>query len=124
MELIYCSEKIKEPDIYLVNDMRETINSLTIENKNDYEIRLSLPLFRIYREEIIDEPKYDDIKFMGIKCSSDFSIKDDRWVIWRINKNEKIFNDLDDWWDSLGLTERNWIYYHFEKDFKDNNTSS
>ena len=35
-------------------------------------------------------------------------------------KEHKVFLTLNDWWKSLGLSERNWLYYHWKTKYPDN----
>ena len=110
MELVYKSRKIKDPDVNLINDIRETM--FWLENTSDTRdciIKMNGVLYSVLQSEIIDEENICGIPLSinGYKCYEDNSIKDGVYCVYRQDKIKPIplipVKTLDEWFTNLPL---------------------
>ena len=125
MKLIYYSEEIKSPEVYLINKMRENIDELdinTTDDCDDYIISLSPQLFDVYLSEIGGCMENNPLlQFRGIECIKDLAIKGSTWCIYKMSNRRPTNKEpltLNDWFNSLSLTERNWCYNRWKNQYQ------
>ena len=112
MELVYKSRKIKDPDVNLINDIRETIFWLenTSEDTRDCIIKMNGVLCSVLQSMILGgktKRLYTPLVINGCKCYEDNSIKAGVYCVYRQDKIKPIpltpIKTLDEWFTNLPL---------------------
>ena len=114
MQLVYKSKAIKDPKVYLEEDLRETIFWLEgTDDGDDYVIKMGVKLYNILYNELIpldDLPRPDLKMFMGYDYILANNIEDDVYCIYRKDKSIPIpltpVKTFDEWFANLPLIQK------------------
>ena len=105
MELVYKSKKIKDPDMNLIDDVRETMFWLGGKNNSicDYIIKMNGVLYSVLQSMILDgrENIYGvPLSINGYKCYEDNDMEDGAYYVYKIKEGAK--KTLKEWKRLLG----------------------
>ena len=105
MKLIYKSEVIEEPVIYLIDHVWNKINEFSLYAYSNYVIKMGGVLYSILESQMINHDLPVMVK--GIECIEDNSIEDFVYCIYKKDDTIPIeltpIKTLDEWFINLPL---------------------